>query len=128
MRTHIPNWQRIFALSDAALAAKIQADEIDILVDLTGHSAPSRMLVFARKPAPVQCGWIGYLGSSGLACMDYYLGDRYFLPPGEFDRYFTEKIVQLPVVAPFEANWEAPEVNTLPALANGFVTFGSFSR
>jgi predicted O-linked N-acetylglucosamine transferase (SPINDLY family) len=60
--------------------------------------------------------------------MDYYLGDRYFLPPGEFDRYFTEKIVQLPVVAPFEASPEAPEVNPLPALANGFVTFGSFSR
>jgi predicted O-linked N-acetylglucosamine transferase (SPINDLY family) len=128
MRAHVPSWHRVFALSDAALAAKIQADEIDILVDLTGHSAPSRMLMFARKPAPVQCGWIGYLGSSGLACMDYYLGDRYFLPPGEFDRYFTEKIVQLPVVAPFEASAEAPEVNPLPALTNGFVTFGSFSR
>ncbi len=128
LRGHVPNWHRIFALSDAALAAKIQADEIDILVDLTGHTAPSRMLAFARKPAPVQCGWIGYLGSSGLRCMDYYLGDRYFLPPGEFDRYFTEEIVQLPVVAPFAASEEAQEINRLPALTNGFVTFGSFSR
>jgi protein O-GlcNAc transferase len=128
MRALIPNWHRVFALSDAALAAKIQKDEIDILVDLTGHTAPSRMLTFARKPAPVQCGWIGYLGSSGLRCMDYYFGDRYFLPPGEFDRYFTEEIVQLPVVAPFAASAEAPEVNRLPALTNGFVTFGSFSR
>jgi protein O-GlcNAc transferase len=128
LRGHVPNWHRIFALSDEALAAKIQEDEIDILVDLTGHTSPSRMLAFARKPAPVQCGWIGYLGTSGLACMDYYFGDRYFLPPGEFDGYFTEKIVRLPVVAPFAASEEAPDVRALPALANGFVTFGSFSR
>jgi predicted O-linked N-acetylglucosamine transferase (SPINDLY family) len=128
MRAHLPNWHRVFALSDAELAAKIRADGIDILVDLTGHTGPSRMLTFARKPAPVQCGWIGYLGSSGLKCMDYYVGDRYFLPPGEFDGQFTEKIVRLPVVAPFQASAEAPEVSALPALTNGFVTFGSFSR
>jgi protein O-GlcNAc transferase len=128
LRGHVPHWNRIFALSDDALAAKISADGIDIVVDLTGHTARNRLLAFARKPAPVQCGWIGYLGTSGLRSIDYYLADRDFLPPGEFDRYFTEKIVYLPAVAPFQPNPDAPAVNPLPALESGHLTFGSFSR
>lgn len=128
LRCHIPHWNTVFALSDEALAAKIRADGIDILVDLTGHTAHNRLLTFARKPAPVQCGWIGYLGTSGLKSIDYYLADRYFLPPGEFDRYFTEKIVYLPAVAPFQPSLDSPAINSLPALASGRFTFGSFSR
>jgi predicted O-linked N-acetylglucosamine transferase (SPINDLY family) len=110
------------------LAAKIQADGIDILVDLTGHTAGNRLLTFARKPAPIQCGWIGYLGTSGLKSIDYYLADRYFLPPGEFDRYFTEKIHYLPAVAPFQPHPHAPAIGPLPALTAGHLTFASFSR
>lgn len=128
LRDHFSRWNRIFALSDEALAAAIQADGIDILVDLTGHTAHNRLLTFARKPAPIQCGWIGYLGTSGLKSIDYYLADPYFLPPGEFDRYFTERIIYLPAVAPFQPSLDAPDINPLPALANGHVTFGSFSR
>ena len=128
LRARIPHWHRIFALSDATLAAKIQADGIDILVDLSGHTAHNRLLTFARKPAPIQCGWIGYLGTSGLQSIDYYLADRYFLPPGEFDRYFSERIVHLSAVAPFKPSPHAPDVRPLPALHNGHFTFGSFSR
>jgi len=128
IRSSVRHWNSIFALSDEALARKIQADGIDILVDLTGHTAHNRLLTFARKPAPVQCGWIGYLGTSGLASIDYYLADRCFLPPGEFDTIFTEKIVYLSAVAPFQPSAGACEVNPLPALQNGYVTFGSFSR
>jgi protein O-GlcNAc transferase len=128
LRDHIPHWNRIFALSDAELAAKIQADGIDILVDLTGHTAHSRLLTFARKPAPIQCGWIGYLGTSGLSSIDYYLADAYFLPPGEFEPFFTEKIVHLPIVSPFRPSPDAPDLQPLPARSNGHITFGSFSR
>jgi predicted O-linked N-acetylglucosamine transferase (SPINDLY family) len=128
LRSHVAHWNSVFALSDEELAAKIQADGIDILVDLTGHTARNRLLTFARKPAPVQCGWIGYLGTSGLRSIDYYIADRHFLPPGEFDRYFTEKIVYLPAVAPFQPSLDAPDINPLPALTIGHVTFGSFSR
>ncbi|MGB6691260.1 MAG: tetratricopeptide repeat protein [Terracidiphilus sp.] len=128
LRDHFSQWSKVFALSDEVLAAKIQADGIDILIDLTGHTAHNRLLTFARKPAPIQCGWIGYLGTSGLKSIDYYLADRHFLPPGEFDRYFTEKIVYLPAVAPFQPSLDAPDINPLPALTNGRVTFGSFSR
>lgn len=128
IRGSVRHWNRVFALSDEALTEKIQADGIDILVDLTGHTANNRLLTFARKPAPVQCGWIGYLGTSGMQSMDYYLADRYYLPPGEFDRFFTEKIVSLEAVAAFRPSEGWTEVGPLPALANGYVTFGSFSR
>lgn len=128
IRGSVRHWNRVFALSDEALAEKIQADGIDILVDLTGHTANNRLLTFARKPAPVQCGWIGYLGTSGMQSMDYYLADRYYLPPGEFDGFFTEKIVYLEAVAAFRPSEGWGDVGPLPALANGYVTFGSFSR
>ncbi len=128
LRAHIPRWDRVVGLSDDALAAKIRADQIDLLVDLSGHTGGHRLTMFARKPAPLQCGWIGYLGTSGMQCIDYYLADHFYLPPGEFDRFFTEKLLHLPTIAPFQPRENAPPVNPLPALANGYLTFASFSR
>jgi protein O-GlcNAc transferase len=122
-----PRWTRVYGVSDERLAAQIRADGIDILVDLSGYTGGHRAPALARKPAPIQCGWIGYLGTSGMKCMDYYLADGFYLP-GECDRFFTERIVRLAVVAPFEPNADAPRVGPLPALANGHITFGSFSR
>jgi protein O-GlcNAc transferase len=128
LRRHVKHWHDIARLSDAALAEKIADDGIDILIDLSGHTGENRLLTFAHKPAPVQASWMGYPGTTGLKAMDYYLADRHFLPPGEFDSLFTEKIVYLPASAPFVPGEEAPAVNALPALRNGFMTFGSFNR
>jgi protein O-GlcNAc transferase len=128
LRSHFHHWHRIAGLSDAALAQKIAADGIDILIDLSGHTGENRLLCFARKPAPVQVSWMGYPGTTGLSAMDYYLADRYFLPPGKFDDQFTEKLVHLPASAPFLPDRRAPPVNALPALSNGYLTFGSFNR
>lgn len=128
IRALVDRWVPVPGLSDDALASTIAADGIDILVDLSGHTAASRLLTFARKPAPVQVSWIGYPGTTGLAAMDYYLGDPYFLPPGMFDAQFVERIVQLPAVAPFLPHESTPDVNALPAVDRGYVTFGSFNR
>lgn len=128
LRGYFAHWHLIAPLSDDALVEKIRADGIDILIDLSGHTARNRLPTFARKPAPVQVSWMGYPGTTGLSAMDYYLADRFFLPPGQFDGEFTEKIVRLPASAPFLPFESAPPVNTLPALQNGFVTFGSFNR
>lgn len=128
LRGHFTHWNPIVGLSDAALAEKIHADGIDILIDLSGHTGENRLLVFARKPAPVQASWIGYPNTTGLSAMDYYLADRFVLPPGQFDGQFTEKIVCLPANSPFRPYVGAPPVNVLPALGNGYVTFGSFNR
>ncbi|MDP3744222.1 MAG: DegT/DnrJ/EryC1/StrS family aminotransferase [Methylotenera sp.] len=121
-------WNKVNALSDEALAKKIQEDGIDILVDLGGHTAGNRLLTFAMKPAPIQVSWLGYLATTGLMAMDYYLADSYLLPPGKMDDQFTEKLVQLPANAPFMPSEVAPEVNELPALKNGYITFACFNR
>jgi protein O-GlcNAc transferase len=128
LKTYFAHWSDVAAMDDDALAQKIRADGIDILIDLSGHTALNRLLTFARKPAPIQITWMGFPGTTGLQAMDYYLTDRHFFPPGQFDHLFTEKLVYLPGSAPFLPSPEAPEVNALPALRNGYITFGSFNK
>jgi predicted O-linked N-acetylglucosamine transferase (SPINDLY family) len=124
----IPHWRQAQGLSDLQLAQSIRDDSIDILVDLSGHTGYSRLGAFAHKPAPVQVSWLGYAGTTGLSAIDYYMTDRHYLPPAEFARQFTEKLVFLPAMAPFTPAASAPPVNELPAIAAGYLTFGSFNR
>ncbi len=128
LRRHFHHWHHIFGMKDDDAAAQIRADRIDILIDLAGHTANNRLLVMARKPAPVQASWIGYPGTTGLTAVDYFLADRFWVPSDAFRNLFTEKIAYLPAVAPFMPEAMSPPVNALPALRNGHVTFGSFNR
>jgi predicted O-linked N-acetylglucosamine transferase (SPINDLY family) len=128
LRDKLPRWTCVVGMTDDELAQKIREDGIDILVDLSGHSAKNRLLTFARKPAPIQICWLGYPGTTGLSAMDYFPGDRFVMPPGQFTNQFTEKIVYLPAHTAFMPRKESPVVNALPALTNGYVTFGSFNR
>lgn len=128
LRGSFRHWRPIVGLPDAALAQAVRDDGIDILVDLSGHTGKRRLLTFARKPAPVQASWLGYPGTTGLLAMDYYLADRFLLPPGELDGQFTERIVRLPAYLAYLPPKTSPPVNPLPALGNGHVTFGSFNR
>ena len=128
LRSYFDAWLPIFALSDTQLAQRVMDDGIDILIDLSGHTALNRLPAFARKPAPIQISWLGYPGTTGLSAMDYYLADRHFLPPGQFDRHFTEKLVYFDAFAPFQPHATAPPVNALPALSTGSLRFASFNR
>ena len=128
LRDYFDGWQAVSGWSDARLAKKITDDRIDILIDLSGHTAQNRLMMFARKPVPIQISWMGYPGTTGLRAMDYYLADPHWLPPGRFDRQFVEKLVYLPAAAVFRPEPTAPAVNTLPALTTGHLTFGSFNR
>lgn len=128
LRGYLTHWHSVVGLSDAAMAEKIRADGIDILIDLSGHTGHNRLPTFAYKPAPIQVSWLGYPGTTGLQAMDYYLCDRFFIPPGEIDWQFTEKTAYLPAVITFKPFDHSPPVNTLPALGNGYITFGSFNR
>jgi protein O-GlcNAc transferase len=128
LRGQAAGWHEIEHLDDEAAERLIRAEGIDILIDLSGHSAKNRLPLFARKPAPVQVTWIGYAGTTGLQAMDYILGDRFTVPAGLYDSQFTEKIVNLPLGAPFLPEPNAPPVNASPAVANGYLTFGSFHR
>jgi len=110
------HWLDCYGCSDDQLAARICEDGIDILVDLSGHTAFNRLLVFARKPAPVQATWIGYPGSTGLTSIDYRITDPWQDPPGLTERYHSEKLIRLPSGMAFEPDPASPVVNPLPAL------------
>src|SRR5208283_5027207 len=107
---------------------QIRADRIDILFDLTGHTAHNRLLVFARKPAPIQVTWAGYVGTTGLKAMDYVLADRYEVPPSA-ERYYQEQVLRMPEgYVCYEPPLYAPPVTRLPALDRGHITLGCFNN
>jgi predicted O-linked N-acetylglucosamine transferase (SPINDLY family) len=119
-------WRVTYGLSDEAFADQIRGDKIDVLIDLMGH-AGNRLLVFARKPAPVQITWFGYVGTTGLQTMDYLLADRFHVPPGE-ERYFVETVLRMPNgYACYGPPSDAPPPESLPAMTKGYVTFGCFN-
>jgi protein O-GlcNAc transferase len=121
-------WHAVAGMDDAQLSGLILGEGIDILFDLSGHTAGNRLPVFARKPAPVQVSWLGYPATTGVAAVDYYWADRFLAPPGLDDPYFTEKIVRLPAVSRFLPEHDAPPLNPLPARSKGYFTFASFNR
>jgi protein O-GlcNAc transferase len=121
-------WRVITGLKDEAADTLIRSDGIDILVDLSGHTYHERLALFARKPAPVQCTWLGYYATTGLPEMDYIIADRIIVPPGD-EAFYTERPWRMPdSYLCFTVPAAAPEVNLLPALNNGFVTFGSCNK
>ena len=126
---HADVWRDSSALSDAALAEAIHADQIDILVDLGGHSGIPQLGVFARRPAPVQATWLGYANTTGMTRIQYRISDPVCDPPGLTDRYHTETVVRLAhsqwCYRPFVSSAAA---QIPPAARNGFVTFGSFNQ
>ena len=127
LRSMAVQWRDIRALNDERAANMIREDAIDILVDMAGHTGGSRLMVFARKPAPIQVTWLGYPNTTGLAAMDYLLTDELVDPPGE-DIYYTEKLIRLPgAFFCYAPPADAPAVTALPARARGVVTFGSLN-
>jgi protein O-GlcNAc transferase len=123
------HWRDISLLDDVEAAALVRADGIDLLVDLAGHTAHNRLLVFARRPAPVQATWLGYPGTSGLSAIDFRLTDAASDPPGTADGAYAEKLVRLPeTFSCYEPSPDSPDVGKLPAERTGSVTFGCFNN
>lgn len=120
-------WCATRGLSDDTLCEQIRGDQIDILIDLAGHTAGNRLAVFARKPAPVQVSFLGYPNTTGLRRIDYFLTDR-IREPHRPDEFFTEQPVLLPHGACVYNAIEAPDVADPPVLENQRITFGSTHR
>lgn len=118
----------IGGVPDKDVVAQIRADKIDILVDVWGHTAGSRLPVFAHRPAPVQIAWINFVQTTGLKCMDYVLHAESMAIAGT-EQYFTEQIWDIgPIMVPYRPAPDRPEPTPAPALMNGYVTFGSFNN
>ena len=130
LRPLVKEWRNIVGWADEKVIDAIQADAIDILVDLSGHTRGHRLTVFARKPAPIQVTWLGYPGiTTGLTAIDYRLSDEVADPPGVADTLCVEQLIRLPNGHHcYHPSEDAPEIGPLPMTSNQVITFGSFNN
>ena len=128
LQAQADHWRTLVGTTDADAAELVRADQIDLLIDLSGHTGGNRLLLSARKPAPVQAMWLGYFDTTGMRAIDYVIADERVCPPGD-ERWYAESIARLPrcylCYTPPEG---APDVAPLPADAAGHVTFGCFNN
>lgn len=133
VKCHVDHFIHMSGVTNEAQANCIRTHEIDILIDLTGHTGNNALLTMVRKPAPIQASWLGFVATTGLTAIDYYLTDEVINPPG-VDHLFSEKLFRL---STFHGSYRAMSRNPLwryqplyavrpaPVIKNGYVTFGS---
>ncbi|HEX8542325.1 MAG TPA: tetratricopeptide repeat protein [Pseudomonas sp.] len=129
IRARVHQWTAIKHMDDDTLAQRIRDDQIDILIDLCGHNAGNRMGTMALQPAPLLVKWVGGLiNTTGLDAIDYLFSDSIESPPGE-DEFYTEKLIRLPDdYICYDPPPYTPDIKALPALENGFITYGCFNN
>lgn len=121
-------WRVVYGLADEQVAALISADGIDILVDLSGHTAGNRLGVLVYRPAPIQASWIGHPNTTGLPQVDYYLTDPLCDPPGMTEQLFSEKLLRLPrIFSCYLPPMTFPVIAPPPVCTCGYITFGCFN-
>lgn len=122
-------FHEVSALDDAALTEQVRQDEIDVLVDLAGHTGGSRLTMFAHRPAPIQVSWLGYFATTGLAYMDAALLDQWHAPPLT-EEQFIEPIIRLPMgrFCYQPVPWAPAEVAPTPCRQSATITFGCFNN
>ncbi|MDP9175597.1 MAG: tetratricopeptide repeat protein [Planctomycetota bacterium] len=129
IRSNTQTWRSIVGLSDAQCADLIRQDKIDILIDLTMHMARNRLLVFARKPAPVQLTYLAYCSTTGLQTIDYRLSDPHLDPPSTDLSVYSEQTIRLPETYwCYQPSIALREITPLPALKRGHITFGCLNN
>lgn len=122
-------WRDLSGLAPAAAARRIHRDKIDILIELGGHTAGNALSILAYKPAPLQLCGLGYINTTGLDAVDYFITDAHIDPPGQNDAYFSEQLLRLP-----HTQWcyvkrlGLPDCKAAPCQKNGYVTFCSFNN
>ena len=130
-KTLVTAWRDLseYVMTPEKIAARIYADEVDILFDLAGHTAYSGLPALAWKPAPVQISGLGYMVTTGLRAVDYFVTDRYCDPPGSgSDAYFVEKLLRLTSQFCYNGYTHLPASEGTPARRRGYVQFASFNQ
>jgi len=120
-------WHDSGPWQDDRLEQQIRADEIDVLVDLGGHTGNNRQAVFAARPAPLQMSWLGYGATTGLEAMDGLLADGHLIPE-DGREWFAERIWRLPCTHSFTPPIETPPPGPPPSARGKPITFGSFNN
>lgn len=121
-------WRQIYNSPDSEIISMIKNDNIDILVDLAGHSGDNKLTVFLSKPVPIQVTYLGYPNTTGLSTMDYRFTDRWADPPFT-DVFYTEKLWRLPKgFLSYKPPENVPDIIEIPVVKNSYVTFGSFNN
>ena len=128
LKKNFDYWLDCHDLEDDALEARIRADEIDILIDLSGHTAYNRLPMFARKPAPIQMTWLGYQATTGLSAIDYRITEEALDKSGDSEHFHSEKLLRLPSSGTFSPFQDSPPVNPLPALDNAVFTYACLNN
>ena len=129
LRAYVDRWLNVFGIDDQALAARVRQDEIDILVDVAGHTRGNRLPAFALRPAPIQMSYLGYPATTGLSVMDYRLTDTLADPPGLTEILHRETLLNIEGgFLSYNPQENSPDVGYLPAHTSGFITFGSFNN
>lgn len=130
LKTLFTDWHDIKSIGHDAVAELVRDQQIDILIDLSGHSGDARLPVFARRPAPVQVAWLGYFASTGLKTMDYIIADAASVPH-DSQEWFSEKVFRLPAtrlcMTTPRTSRQVPVVEA-PCVAKGYITFGTFQQ
>jgi predicted O-linked N-acetylglucosamine transferase (SPINDLY family) len=128
IRNSVDHWRDVVLLDVNALVEQVRGDQIDILVDLAGHTRNGRLQVFAMRAAPIQVSWLGYFHSTGMDRIDYFISDPYTSPAGS-GQLFSETMVHLPQTRfCYTAPPYISEVQDAPHAEKGFVTFGCFNN
>ncbi len=128
IRERADHWRSIVGVADQDVAELVRRDQIDILVDLTMHLRGSRLLVFARKPAPLQVTYLAYCSTTGLDAIDYRLSDPFLDPPDADLSMYAEKTFHIPAYWCYAEPQDTLPINSLPALASGTITFGCLNN
>lgn len=128
IRSLADDWKNIYGLPDDEACRRIRESDIDILVDLAGHTANNRLGVFAMQAAPVQATYLGYPNTTGLKTVKYKITDGLVDPAGDADTFHTENLIRLPdCFLCYTPNNDSPECAPAPFARNHYITFGSFN-